>query len=247
MRFPSGLKMAPGEYYIICRKLFSDLTSLGFEGVWGDSSGVWGDSPYESSLPINFNFDANFALVNGGGNIKLYNAFNLLVSEFLWTQAGQDGFSWERENLDSAAILQCIHPTHSTPGYVNSVSPVNFDLSLERIDIAPFGNSTLIFFHVVNRSYFDIVGAYLYFFRYPGDTSITPTDTIQVFDLLVVKPGFTALVGGDFALNGVYDTLLAELTDDDRPQNNRQVFVASGRDFPPLFINEFLANPTNAV
>jgi len=245
--FPSELRMAPGQYFIVCKKLFSDLSSPGFEAVWGDSSGVWGDTPFESSLPINFNFDVSFNLVNTGGSIKLYNAFNILVSDFQWTSAGTDGSSWEREQLDSATILQCIHPDKSTPGFVNSVSPVSNDLSLEQIDISPFGSSTIIFFHVVNRSYNIISGAKLYFFRDPGDTNVTPTDTIQVFDLPDAFPGFTTLIGGSYSLSGVYDSLLGKLTNDDRPQNNRQSFVAPGRDFPPLFINEFLANPTNAV
>lgn len=245
--FPSTLRMAPGEYFIVCRELFSDLSSPGFEGVWGDSSGVWGDTPYESSLPINYNFNVSFALVNSGDSIKLYNAFNLLVSEFVWTQIGQDGFSWEREFPDSASILQSTHPTHSTPGFVNSVSPVAFDLSLENIDITPFNGSTIIFFHIVNRSYNIVSGAKLYFFRDPGDTSLIPTDTLEVFDLPDALPGYTTLIGGNYLLNGVYDTLLGKLTDDDRNQNNRQSFVASGGDFPPLFINEFLANPTSTA
>jgi len=245
--FPSGLRLAPGEYFIICQKLFSDLSSAGFEGVWGDSSGVWGDTPYESSLPINFNFDVSFSLINGGSSIKLYNAFNILVSEFLWTQDGQDGFSWEREYPDSSRILQCIHPNKSTPGFVNSVSPVAFDLSLEQIDITPFNGSTIVFFHIVNRSYNVVSGAKLYFFSDPSDTTVVPTDTLQIFELPDALPGYTTLVGGNYSLNGVYDSLLAELTDDDRLQNNRQRFTAAGRDFPPLFINEFLANPTTAL
>jgi len=247
VRFPSTLRMAPGEYYIVCKKLFSDLSSPGFESVWGDSSGVWGDTPFESSLPINFNYNASFALVNGSGSVRLYNAFNILVSNFQWIQSGQDGFSWERVFPDSVQILQCIHPTQSTPGFVNSVSPVAFDLSLEQIDITPFNGSTIVFFHIVNRSYNVISGAKLYFFRDPGDTNTTPTDTLQVFELPDALPGFTTLIGGNYLLDGVYDSLLAKLTDDDRNQNNRQSFVASGRDFPPLFVNEFLANPTSEV
>ncbi len=245
IRFPSGLRLAPGEYFIVCAKLFTDPNSPGFEGVWGDSSGVWGDTPFEGSQRIHF--DVNFALINGGGSIKLYNAFNILVSDFQWTQAGADGFSWEREFVDSAYIRQCIRPGGSTPGFVNSVSPVAFDLSLEQIDISPFGGSSVVFFHVVNRSYNVIDSAKLYLFRDPGDTLITPTDTIQVFDLPDALPGFTTLIGGNYQLNGVYDTLLAQLTDDDRLQNNSQSFVAAGAAFPPLFINEILANPTALV
>ncbi len=245
LTFPTGLKLAPGEYFMVCAKLFSDPNSPGFEGVWGDSSGVWGDTPFESSLRIYF--DISFSLVNGGGSIKLYNAFNFLVSEFQWTQAGVDGFSWEREFVDSSYVLQCIRPSGSTPGFVNSVTPVAFDLSLEQIDILPFNGSTTVFFHVVNRSYNIISGAKLYFLPDPGDTSLTPTDTLQVFDLPDALPGFTTLIGGNYFLNGVYDTMLAKLTDDDRLQNNRQTFVASGSAFPPIFINEFLANPTSAV
>ena len=243
--FPTGLKLAPGEYFIVCAKLFSDQNSPGFEGVWGDTSGVWGDTPFESSLRIHF--DVSFSLLNGGGSIKLYNLLNNLVSEFQWTQGGVDGFSWEREFVDSANVLQCIRPGGSTPGFVNSVTPVAFDLSLEQIDILPFNGSTTVFFHIVNRSYNIISGAKLYFLRDPGDTLLVPTDTLQVFDLPDALPGFTTLIGGNYQLNGVYDTMLAKLTDDDRLQNNKQTIIATGADFPPIFINEYLANPTGAV
>jgi hypothetical protein len=238
--------MAPGEYFMVCRKLFSDLSSPGYEEIWGNNTGIWGDTATESSLSILFD-PVTFSLTNTSGNIRLYNAFNILVSDFQWTSSGSDGISWERVFVDSAQILQCIRIEGSTPGFVNSVSPVAFDLSLEQIDITPFGGSTIVFFNIVNRSYNIIAGAKLYFFQYPGDSLATPTDTIQVFDLPDALPGFTTLIGGNYSFDGVYDTLLAKLSDDDRPQNNRQTFAVTGRDFPALFINEFLANPTPQV
>jgi len=50
--FSPILRLAPFEYYIICRKLLGDANSPGFETRWGDSSGFWGDTPFESSLQI---------------------------------------------------------------------------------------------------------------------------------------------------------------------------------------------------
>ena len=245
IRFASNLRLGPGEYFIICRKLFSDLTSPGFEGIWGDNSGVWGDTPYESSLQILY--DVSFSLVNSGGKIEVYNAFNAVESEFQWTQPGQDGVSYERQYPDSAYILQSLDPKGGTPGIVNSVSPVGLDLSLEQIDVTPINGATNILFHLVNRSINIVSGAKLYLFDDPGDTSAVPTDTLDVFDLPDALPGFTTLVGGNYTLNGVYDTLLAKLTDDERLQNNRKSFVAPGFNFPPLIINEYLANPTTSL
>lgn len=244
--FDSSLRLAPGEYYIIYRKLFGDMSSPGFETVWGNNSGVWGDTPEESAIRIHSQNEV-FSLSNSGGQIELYNALDFLVSEINWIDAGSDGVSYEREYPDSNSILQCIDPEGSTPGRVNSVTPVDFDLSLEQIDIQQFGLSTNLFFYIKNRSIDTISGAQLFLFRDPGDTLTTPTDTLEVFNLPDAIPGFTTLVGGNYSLNGVYDTLKAELTDDDRPENNRKIFTAPGNQFPPMIINEYLPNPVNAL
>jgi hypothetical protein len=116
--FDSSLRLQPGQYYIIYRKLFGDQNSDGFESVWGNNSGVWGDTPKESSIRIHSQ-NENFSLPNTGGKIELYNAFNTVVSELHWSSPGLDGVSYEREYVDSTYILQCLDSSGSTPGAVN--------------------------------------------------------------------------------------------------------------------------------
>jgi len=238
--FSSSLRLAPFEYYIICRKLIGDASSPGFETRWGDSSGFWGDTPFESSIQIPQ--PADFSLLNSGGTIRLYDAFNNF-SEFIWSGSGQDGTSWERTFADSVQIEQSVDPSGSSPGLVNSVSPLANDLSLEKIEVFSIDSATSIIFHILNRSFTIISGASLYLFRESADTSQPPVDTIDIINLRDALPGFTTLIKRTYFLSGLYENLRAQLPDDDRLYNNRISFIAPGSDFPPLVLNEFLPDP----
>ncbi len=239
--FSPILRLAPYEYYIVCRKLLGDASSPGFETRWGDSSGFWGDTPFESSLQIPQ--AASFSLLNSGGTIELYDAFNNLVSEFVWSQPGLDGFSWERVDVALSQIEQSAAPSGSTPGLVNSVSPVANDLSLERVEVLSVDGAARLSFHIENRSFGIISGASLYLFRIGIDTTQPPTHTIDVIALPDALPGFTTLVVRTYFLTGLYENLSAKLPDDDRLYNNQKSFVAPGDRYPPLVINEFLPDP----
>ncbi|MEE8404390.1 MAG: lamin tail domain-containing protein [candidate division Zixibacteria bacterium] len=239
--FSPTLRLAPFEYYIICRKLIGDAFSPGFETRWGDSSGFWGDTPFESSIQIPQ--PAAISLLNSGGTIRLYDAFNILVSEFVWSSSGKDGTSWERTFADLSQIEQSVDPSGSTAALVNSVSPLANDLSIEKVEVFSINSATSITVHILNRSFSTISGASLYLFRESADTSQPPVDTIDIINLPDALPGFTTLIKRTYFLTGLYENLRVKLPDDDRLYNNQISFIAPGSEFPPLIINEFLPDP----
>ncbi|MCH9024262.1 MAG: lamin tail domain-containing protein, partial [candidate division Zixibacteria bacterium] len=198
--FSPILRLAPFEYYIICKKLIGDASSPGFETRWGDSSGFWGDTPFESSIQIPQ--PADFSLLNSGGTIRLYDAFNNF-SEFVWSSSGKDGTSWERSFVDSSQIEQSVDPSGSSPALVNSVSPVANDLSLEKVEVLSIDSATSITVHILNRSFSTISGASLYLFRESADTAQPPVDTIDIINLPDALPGFTNLIRRTYFLVGL--------------------------------------------
>ena len=239
--FSSSLRLEPFESYIICRKLIGDASSPGFETRWGDSSGFWGDTPFENSIQIPQ--PAAISLLNSAGTIRLYDAFNNLVSEFVWSSSGKDGSSWERKFVDSTQIEQSVHPLGSTPALVNSVSPLDYDLSLEKVEVFSIDSATTITTHILNRSFTTFGGGTLYLYRMGADTSGNPIETLDIIALPDALPGFTTIIRGTYFLNGLYENLRVNLYLDDRLYNNQISFIAPGSDFPPLILNEFLPDP----
>ena len=237
---PDNVWLDAGEYYIICRKLFS-TDSSGFEDVWGNSSGVWGDSPEESRLqqPLT----ASFSLTNGSGLIELYDPSGSLVSDFSWDESGKDGFSWERVSPQSLEIVQSIDPNGSTPGFINSLTPVPNDLALEEVSVTPDNGETSITFTVTNRGLNTVSNAQLFLCSDLRDGVGIFADTIEAIDIAEIESGSTFITTRQYFLDGVYVSLSASLPDDDRARNNRRNFVATGADFPPVILSELLANP----
>jgi hypothetical protein len=238
---PDDVWLDAGEYYIICRKLVSDASSPGFEGLWGDSSGVWGDTPEENRLQTPFT--AKIVLANKNGTVELYNPSGLLISELTWSEPGEDGFSWERVSPQSLGIVQSVDPNGSTPGFINSHTPVSNDLALEEISVTPDNGETSITFVVTNRGLNTVWNALLILSRDLGDNAGGFVDTIDAIDVTEIKPGSTFVKARRYFFDGVYVNLRASLSDDDRTRNNRLDFIATGADFPPIILSELLANP----
>ncbi|MFQ6007647.1 MAG: lamin tail domain-containing protein [Candidatus Zixiibacteriota bacterium] len=237
---PDSLQLDPDEYYLICRKLFSTDTT-GFESVWGNGSGTWGDTPEESELkkPLAI----SFSLANDSGAVELYNSQGALTSQLAWFAPGQDGVSWERTTPQSVEIVQSVDPFGSTPGFVNSLTPVGADLALGNVDVKPDKGSTEITFAVVNRGLTTVTDARLLLWRANDDSVSSLLDTIDAFDIDDIAPGLTTEIIRLYSLDGIYIYLTASLSDDDRNRNNTLEFVATGLDFPPLVLSELLANP----
>ncbi|MEA3297733.1 MAG: lamin tail domain-containing protein, partial [candidate division Zixibacteria bacterium] len=232
--FPSGLVLNPDEYYIICRKLTAMDNTASFEGRWGDSSGYWGDTSEETALRTPH--EAVFSLVNAGGSVKLYRNLSQ-VSELIWTQEGQDGFSWERTSPKSDLISQSVDIEGSTPGVINSLTPVDYDLALESVNAVSEESLTSLTFSLANRGLSRVVGAQL--FLYIGEET-TPLDIIELPNL---SADDIDSVSGHYTLDGLYIDMRAVLSDDDRNRNNYLDLVAPGIDYPPFILTEVMANP----
>lgn len=240
IEFPDNLQLVATEHYLICRKLFSSDTS-GFEDVWGNGSGAWGDTPEESGLQEPF--VTSFSLTNDSGSVELYNTQGLLISEFAWYTPGKDAFSWERVSPQSDVIEQSIDPSGSTPGFVNSHTPIGYDLALERVEVTPDDGGTILTFTVTNRGLSVITNAFLFLYVDTSAQKGSFADTIDVIGIDEAAPDSSIAITRRYFFEGVYIGLSASLTDDDRNRNNRLDFVATGVDFPPIILSELLTNP----
>jgi hypothetical protein len=235
--------LPPGEYYIICRRLYSSGSTQGFEEVWGNNSGYWGDNEFETSIrpPL----DADFSLSNSGGTIELYSLVNNeVLSRLTWTEEGKDGVSWEREAPKSATIGQSVDPTGSTPAVVNSLTPVGADLSLDSVEVIPDNGSVHLSFWVVNRGVSDILAQKLSLWHLLPNGFEVPVGTLDIPD---VPRGYTVLLGDVYTFDGLYAHLKATLPQDDRDRNNERVFMATGADYPPVVLNEIMPRPRDGL
>ena len=226
-----AVSMPARSYLLVCR----DTAEV--RAYWG------GDIPAEAQL-----YEATFGLANtGGGTISLYTFLPDPISELTWSTSGEDGVSWERKFTGASEIWPSADALGCTPGFLNSVTPVPYDLSLEDISVSAFDDTTWITFLVVNRGENlisdGVITLFYYDENYPGDES-------RIVAELAVPPtdsGYTTVIREPFELEGLYVSLGAALTDDDRQRNNRIYFYAPGGDYPPFVLSEFLANPTAAL
>jgi len=233
---PHDRGLAPRGYLIICRRLYSEGTTPGIEAFWGDSSGVWGDTPEEDSIPTPHR--ADFQLKNTGGSVLLIHKDNGLISEFHWSETGSQGVSWERTHPDLDSTDQSVDLTGSTFATVNSVTPLNSDLSIENVEVSFDDPFTDINFTIVNRSIITVSSATL---RIHGDGV---DDTLN---LAPIGAGVSTIVSEQFSFAGLYLDLTASLSADDRDRNNHYPFKAMGSDFPSFHLTEVMANPEDPL
>lgn len=240
--FPINAVMPAHGFLIVCRKLVGTPVNPGFETYWGNNSAVWGDAPTEN-YPV---IEISFSLANAGGAVVV-SLIGTVESSIAWTSSGADGVSWERERPGSDVIKQSISPYGSTPGGINSWTPLAFDLSLDSVVVEPVAGSARLTFIITSRSLNRYIGGQLAIFY------IDPTDTLRVDSQLAlialpdIDTGFTTLVTEQYQLTGTYQKLGAALAGDDRNYNNRKNFAAPGSEFPPIILSEFLANPQGSA
>ena len=244
---PGSDTLAAEEYYIVCRRLYSGGSSAAFESHWGDDSGVWGDTQSEDSLARPC--EISFSLINSGGSVELSRG-GLAVSLFAWTEAGLDGYSWERTNPVQSAVVQSVAIDGSTPGRVNSLTPVGTDLALETVRVSCENGSTIIAFTIANRGTNPVSGSEVNLI-YTGSPTGPPMyplgDTLGTLSVKALEPSESAEVVGQFTFNGMYCLFTAVLPADDRPENNSLIFVGVGQQFPPLVLSELMANPDDQL
>lgn len=243
---PFGVVIQPQEYIVFCRKLYSDQSSPGFEEVFGNNSGVWGDSPYEDfRQPI----VASFSLRNDTGSVGLYlgGIGGTLVSVLRWTDAGKDGTSWERVEPTGTAIEQSLDFKGGSPGFINSVTPVVIDLSLDSVMLSSSDGVTGFGFKVRNRGSLPVSDGRLTLYYY---NAADPFDATQIIKTLAVPPlakDSFVVVDDELIFDSLYAHLGATLGNDYRWRNNRRDFVAPGKDYPPVQLSEVLSNPDDQL
>ncbi len=240
--FAPGYFLEPHEFLVICRKLVS-TDGASFEGHWGDSSGVWGDTPGEAAIitPI----EATFSLVNKGGAIELFHN-GYLVSDITWTEPGVDGVSMERVSPQSNSVEPSVDWEGSTPGVVNSVTPVGSDLALEDVSATSDDGMTILSFTLVNRGLemFDETVLSLY---YAADPSGTPGPLLDQFEIPSLNPGESFGANEEYIFDNMYVDLIAVLPADDRLRNNTRIFTAPATEFPPFQLNELMPKPASGA
>lgn len=238
---PDSISLASNEYYVICRRLFEKNGSVGFESYWGDSSGVWGDNEYESSFqkPL----ESSFNLTNTGGSIVLYKN-GIEISSFIWDDGGDDAVSWERIYPDSVYFSQSQSVFGATPGYLNSISLVPNDISIDSVDVRMESYNPIYSIYISNKGSNNTNSGYLYLSLYDSLSVTSPFDSVEVQSLI---PSETREIVYNSNLFGYYHQVLANLSNDERSSNDSLIFIGIGSDYPPVIISEIMANPNNGL
>lgn len=236
---PLRRRLEPNSYLIVCKKLLSTDGSASFENRWGDGSGIWGDTPDEAAIPLPI--VASFSLVNTGGSVAIQR-LGTNVSIMVWTEPGADGYSWERVIATSSSVAQSVDFDGSTPGVVNSVTPVGIDLGLEGVDAVSDNGWTQLRFTVVNRG-LDLFNATELLLYYDPAWHETTGQPIASFEIPSMQPGESIEVGDGFLFDSMYVLLLAVLPDDDRTRNNKRTFAAPALEFPAFHLTELSPRP----
>jgi len=228
--------MVPRSYLIFCRD------SIRFEEHWGDSSGVWGDDPVSESYMID---QLGLQLANGDGRVALFR-LSSLISELNWTESGQDGYSWERVAPTLTQIGPSIDPSGSTPGRINSLTPMPIDLALDSVQVYADSGLATLAFHIANRGRNAVTNAVLELYEFDAQAADSLGDLVRGEAVGAVDSGYTVILISQYQFPRYYQKLVAvvALLNDDRPDNNRLVCSAPGAQYPPVILSEFLANPT---
>jgi len=236
---PLSGTIAAGEYLIVCRRLYGSGGKPGFESIWGNNSGVWGDTSTESyAMPI----AATFSLANAGDTVMLIQV-PYDTSMLTWSEPGRDGYSWERVTPSLNEIRQSVDYSGSTPAFVNSVTPVEGDLSLDEVTVAHTASGAGIDITVTNLGTSSAVGRRLLICEM---NPVMPDSLGEILDSVTIPAlfgGFSTDIVRDVVFPGIYKYLVVALDADTRDRNNRRTVVAPGADYPPLILSELLADP----
>lgn len=232
--------LPPWTYLVLCRDLDR------FEEHWGDSSGAWADHPSENYLigplpPIPQQIPA---FPTGGGRIELHR-LQTMHSELSWNESGIDGHSWERVHPSSEEIVQSQDPSGSTPGRINSLTPMGTDLALTEVNVTAVDGDARMVFRITNRGLTTVNSSVLDVMEFDANAPDSGGRTFASESVGPVDSGFTDSLVGQIGFLGVeYQKLIARIRgfSDDRPNNNQIVFVAPGDRFPSLRLSEVQAH-----
>ncbi len=227
--------LGAGEYLVLCRN------SVLFEQHWGDNSGVWGDAAVENYTLL----EIHFQLANSSGHVSLIDLTPLqpqVVSDLAWTQSGLEGYSWERVYYSTNEVGQSIDPSGSTPGRINSLTPMQIDLALEGVEMIPENGLTTIGFRIVNRGLTDVPNPILELYKFDPNGPYNQGVLLDWQSIGPVDSGQTVILIAQYQFDCYYQKLVGSIVlfTDQRPDNNRLTFTAPGEEYPPVILSEFL-------
>ncbi len=235
--FPDTLIIQPRTYFIICHQLISSPSDLGFEAIWGNSSGVWGDTDAEDEDAI---FEAPLLLVVAADYVELYDSLNQLESAMTWNSSIDAGISLERVHPDSVSAYLCEDPIGATPGAANSITPMGSDLAISQPVVRSLLGNANVQFEVTNRGLDTVQGATL---TIVSDS----TDTIASLVVNELSPGESSEITWQEQFDGMYVDLEARLSADDRERNNTVSFVVPGILFPAFALSEIAPSERDGI
>jgi hypothetical protein len=250
--FLAGTLIPGRNYLILARKLVSIYPdSESFEYYWGNKSGVWGDSPEENYPAI----EVNLSLTNSAGTVTLIDP-QQNSSSFSWNKDAGDGVSWERISSSGTDSISnwgfCVYSKGSTPGKVNSITPVPNDLSISPSDLStepalPGENESFKLKVTVRNSGTSASAEnFLYFFcDYDLDGILEENETLSSpLNVSPIPPeqSMTLLENLSFS-KGNY-RLYVQIGEDEKEYNNQAfINIRVGQTLPEIIINEFLCSP----
>lgn len=250
--FPAGTQISGKNYLVLARKLVSiPPDSESFEYYWGNRSGIWGDDPKENFPAL----EVKLSLTNSSGTVVLIDP-QQNNSSFSWNKDAGDGVSWERISTAGEDSISnwgfCTYSGRSTPGKVNSITPVANDLSIIPSDLStepasPEENQNFkLKVKVRNSGTSASAGNQLYFFcDYDLDGVLEEDEALGSAEYIPAIP-----LSSDFTISkevsfseGAY-RLYARIGEDQKEYNNQAfINIRVGQTFPEIVINEFLCSP----
>jgi hypothetical protein len=237
--FPADLILGPRQYFIVCRRLYGDSASPGFEDTWGDSSGIWGDTEIEQGIQTPL--QRTFSLKNTADDVVLVSSSGA-GGRFLWSVSGADGVSWERVYPDSILVQQCQAPAGSTPGSQNSVYHATTGPNITHSFFSVSEHTGPLLYVTVENLGVDTI----------NQCSLTVTSNLgeQVYaaELGPLAPGGRGGYMGSVSYNPRYYAFLhVKIHDTASTFIQETEIIAPASGFPPVLLSEFLANPKDLV
>ena len=230
--------LAPDLYFILCKKLYAASSGTSFESYWGNNSGIWGDDPFEQQIAEPF--EISITLSNQGGVLQLRKNGNEL-SYLFWPSAGDDGYSWERKNAAIITAVQSVSKNYSTPGYHNSISLSQRDLSIDSVFIHLDNNIPKYNFSITNRGVNSFLAGVVSLY----DSSHIYIESVYLPSLMSEETVIVEYEPKNMS-QALYQFLYAVIDlspPDDRAENDTISLMGVGASYPPLLITEFIANP----
>jgi hypothetical protein len=250
--FSAGTLIPGKNYLILARKLVSvPPDSESFECYWGNGSGVWGDNPIENYPAL----EVKLSLTNSSGSVTLIDP-QQNSSSFSWNKDAGDGVSWERISPSGTDSISnwgfCVYTKGSTPGELNSITPVPNDLSITPFDLStepasPGENENFkLKVNVRNSGTFSSSENFLYFFcDYDFDGTLEENESLGTpvyIPPIPVNQDLTFSKELSFP-KGVY-RLYVQIGEDEKEYNNQAfINIRVGQTLPEIVINEFLCSP----